>query len=90
MEEVILIDGKPAYAIYCDNYKICKQMVLHRGTTHATETRARVAGWHIYHGQTIGGARHDAVLCPTCLGPSHRSATRSTDPLPGQEGLWAA
>lgn len=85
-EEVILVDGKPAYAIYCDNYKICKRMFIHRGTTHATETRARVAGWHIYHGRTIGGACHDAVLCPTCLGPS----PSRTEPLEGQEGLWAA
>lgn len=90
MEEVILIDGKLAYAIYCDNYKICKQMVMHRGTTHATETRARVAGWHIYHGYTIGGAPHEAALCPQCLGPSRSPAGRSTEPLPGQEGLWAA
>lgn len=90
MEEVILIDGKSAYALYCDNYKICKRMILHRGTTEATEIRARVAGWHIYHGQTIGGVRHDAVLCPTCLGPSRFPVTGRSEPLPGQEGLWAA
>lgn len=90
MEEVITIDGKSAYAIYCDNYKTCKQMVLHRGTAHATETRARVGGWHIFHGQTMGGAPHEAVLCPACLGPSRSPTSGRSEPLPGQEGLWAA
>lgn len=76
--------------LYCDNYSTCNSYVLDLGTAERTETKARVRGWHIFTGTTIGGDPHRGVLCPTCLGPSRRGGSVPPKVLPGQEGLFVA
>jgi len=70
--------------IYCDNYSVCNSYL----TDGITEERARVKGWHIFHGTNIGGTRHDAILCPKCA-DSRRYALSTPPPLqPGDQELF--
>lgn len=73
--------------LYCDNYTTCNSYVIDQGDIHLTEAKARARGWHIFHGQDIGGKPHDAVLCGHCVD----SKRRALDPAPalqrGQQSL---
>lgn len=73
--------------VYCDNLPVCGGKQEDRGAGTPTETELRVKGWHIYHGTTIGGAKHDAVLCPSCAS-NRRKALAPAPSLPGQRELW--
>jgi hypothetical protein len=76
--------------LYCDNYSTCNSVVLSLKTPEATETKARVRGWHIFDGTTLGGRPHRGVLCPRCVGPSRPPVGSLSKVLPGQEELFAA
>ena len=65
----------------CDNEAICGSSTLY------DEERARVGGWHILHGTTIGGNKIDHYLCPQCAGS--RGQRRAAPPvLDGQLDLF--
>lgn len=72
--------------ILCDNLPVCGGKLEDRGAGTPTETELRVKGWHIYHGTTIGGASHDAVLCPSCA--SNRRRAPTPEQQSGQQELW--
>ena len=74
--------------IVCDNLPVCGGKVEDKGAGTPTETELRVKGWHIYHGTTIGGASHDAVLCPSCASNRRRTLAPAPDLQPGQQELW--
>lgn len=53
-----------------------------------TETRARVHGWHIFHGYSETGKRLDVYLCPTCVGtPRSKVLKPAPEYLEGQLDL---
>lgn len=72
--------------LYCDNHATCGEVLWDQGSQALTETVARVKGWHLFDGTTMGGTLHKAALGPRCVG------TRRRDPAPevldGQEGLF--
>lgn len=71
--------------LFCDNYRTCHQVVVDQGTDKLTEARARARGWHIFHGETMGGRTHNGVLCGQCVGSTRPQ--RVQNPLP-QDPLW--
>lgn len=74
--------------LYCDNYSDCNEVMFSRGAKPATVIFARAKGWHIYDGNTIGGAELHATLGPQCVG-AHRRALAPPPPLrPGQIELF--
>ena len=86
---VIAFIGRVRYMdILCSNYPVCGGKQEDRGAGTPTETELRVKGWHIYHGTTIGGASHDAVLCPSCASNRRRALTPAPEQQPGQQELW--
>jgi len=72
--------------LYCDNYATCNELVWDQGGQGQTEAVARVKGWHLFDGVTMGGARHVAKLGPKCVGTSRREAVPEV--LAGQEELF--
>ena len=74
--------------LYCDNYASCNSYVLQLATVEATETKARVRGWHIFTGATLGGEPHRGVLCPKCVGSSRPPLPKAGKVLEGQETLF--
>ena len=68
--------------IFCDNFKQCDGYRTGTGNWVKDEQRARVGGWHIFHGFSETGKRLDVYLCPTCVGTS-----RSRVLPPGPEYL---
>lgn len=87
---VIAFIGRVRYMdILCSNYPVCGGKQEDRGAGTPTETELRVKGWHIYHGTTIGGARHDAVLCPSCASNRRRALPPAPEQRPGQQELWS-
>lgn len=75
-------------SLYCDNYSTCNSYLYGLATKEATETKARVRGWHLYEGVTMGGAPHLGVLCPKCIGPHRAPVIRVCPVLDGQEALF--
>lgn len=73
--------------LYCDNYRTCNSFCPDQGTKERTEARARARGWHVFHGQTMGGSDHDGILCEKCA--SSRRLAKPVTPLPDQQELFA-
>jgi hypothetical protein len=72
--------------LYCDNHATCGELVWDQGGKEHTEAVARVKGWHLFDGLTMGGAPHKAALGPRCVGTSRREAAPQV--LAGQEELF--
>lgn len=70
--------------IYCDNYSVCNSY-LQDGIT---EERARIKGWHIFHGLDHGGRPHDHRLCPRCVDTKRRALDPAPPPQPGDQVLF--
>ena len=71
--------------LYCDNYRVCHGIVVDQGSEKDTEARARARGWHIFHGETMGGDVTYNVLCVQCVGSSRPQRVQvylPQDPLP--------
>jgi hypothetical protein len=75
-------------SLYCDNYSSCNSYLYGLATKEATETKARVRGWHLFDGTTIGGAPHRGTLCPKCVGPHRGPVISGRRVLEGQEALF--
>jgi hypothetical protein len=72
--------------LYCDNYATCSELLWDQGSKEHTEAVARVKGWHLFDGLTIGGAQHVAKLGPKCVGTSRKESAPQI--LAGQEELF--
>lgn len=59
---------RPVNDIYCDNFSTCSSWRMDSGDWVTDEERARVRGWHIFHGFSETGKRLDVFLCPACVG----------------------
>ena len=70
--------------LYCDNYAQCNALVLDRGGEQSTEAVARAKGWHIFHGETMGGVPSHVYLCDGCSGSRRRALRPAPGPTPGQ------
>lgn len=70
--------------IACDNYETCGSVAQWRGSTQATYQSARVKGWHIFQGSTMGGAQLTAVICDKCIGTNRSRLEPAPKVLPGQ------
>lgn len=44
----------------------CPNRVLARSTQAATDERARVSGWRVWDGPTVGGVVQRLAVCPDC------------------------
>jgi len=73
----------------CDNYVLCREVTLRLSSQEETYARARVKGWHIFDGFTIGWVEVHWVLGPACVG-AHRRGPREpvSQQIPGQEPLF--
>jgi hypothetical protein len=76
--------GERSRFLECDNYAICKTMLLERGTHEETVAIARAKGWHVYDGTTMNGSEHHAVLCFRCVGTSRSRLPAPPPVLDGQ------
>jgi hypothetical protein len=83
------IDSRIQMNLYCQNYATCHGVVIDRGTGDLNEIHARAKGWHIFHGHSMGGDAHDAVLCGKCVDSRRRDLTPAPPLQPGQQELWA-
>jgi hypothetical protein len=69
--------------LYCDRYTVCKSMYMDRGPN--TKEMARIKGWIVWRGETMGGKIQEVVLCEDCVDRSRRSMRRNRyEELPGQ------
>lgn len=73
--------------LHCDNFALCGGVFAERGTMVAGLEQARVKGWHIFHGYTVGGAYMVSFLCPACVGQRAR-LPKPPPHLLGQEELF--
>lgn len=69
-------------AFVCDNYETCKASFPESGND--TEVRARIRGWGIWSGETIGGVKRTLRLCPQCRNDRRRGS--KADRLAPPEG----
>lgn len=76
-------DPQPT-GIRCDNYPTCKSKVHWHGSYDATYAVARIRGWHIFEGLTLGGSELKAVLCNNCVGTNRSQLPPAPKVLPGQ------
>lgn len=74
--------------LFCDNYAECQGMMLDRGNDLINESHARAKGWHVFHGQTLGGSVHEGLLCPRCADNHRRRLSPAPALLPGQRELF--
>ena len=58
-------------AFWCDNHATCE--TFFKGGKDA-ETRARVQGWGIWSGVTMGGQQTTLRLCPRCRDDKRRGS----------------
>lgn len=70
--------------LHCKNIETCQSQFRERGSRARTQEQARVAGWHIFEGTTMGGKVVHVVLCPKCVGKRSRAAPTPIDPLDTQ------
>lgn len=76
-----------AKEIQCDNFATCGNARMRAGSLQFALESARVHGYHIWMGYTIGGQKVAAVLCGECIG-SHRRPPRKIAPLEGDQPLF--
>lgn len=67
--------------IICDRFDVCRNKIFDRGDR--TEDFARVKGWHIWRGTTMGGKEQVVTLCGACV-ESGRRMLKTVEALPGQ------
>lgn len=72
--------------LYCDNHATCGELLWDQGGKELTEAVARVKGWHLFDGVTMGGDKHVAKLGPRCVGTTR--PTPASKVLEGQEELF--
>jgi hypothetical protein len=68
-------------AFWCDNHAICETSFKAGADA---ETRARIRGWGIWSGVTIGGKQTTLRLCPKCRDDKRRGT--KADRLAPPEG----
>lgn len=76
-----------AKEIQCDNYATCGNARMRAGSLEFSIESARVRGWHVWTGYTIGGTQVSAILCDECIGRRERKHLRSV-PLEGDQPLF--
>ena len=54
--------------LYCDNYALCNQLYMDRGSVGVTNLAASFKGWYLFRGYSYTGKRLDITLCPSCYG----------------------
>lgn len=55
--------------MYCDNYARCNSLIDKLGLPQSqADERARLKGWRVWRGTTLGGTTTDLILCPRCGG----------------------
>lgn len=59
-------------AFWCDNHPTCENFF--KGDKANAETRARIKGWGIWSGVTIGGKQTTLRLCPRCRDDKRRGS----------------
>jgi hypothetical protein len=69
-------------SIFCDNFATCNETVFHD-----SEERARVKGWHIWEGTTMGGKHQRVVLGPRCVGKRQRPDKDLPPLMPGDQTM---
>jgi len=69
--------------IICDNYSVCNSILFDK-----TEEQARVKGWHIWTGFTIGGKKATRTLCARCVDSKRRDLAPSPEAYDGQLNLF--
>lgn len=63
----------------------CGARLLALSTEAETVNRARAGGWHVWTGETVGGACKTVVLCPT-HSRGHRAGP--AQPIEGEQTLF--
>ena len=75
-------------SLYCDNYATCNEVLInYSDSMKMEEHRARIKGWRVWEGDTMGGKHTRVVLGPHCVG-AHRMPDRYLPPLqPGDQTM---
>lgn len=71
------------HEVRCDR---CSVVFIERGTLKDTEERARIRGWVVWRGTTMGGEEVTVRLCPKCRDDRSRGSRieRMRQPEGGQ------
>lgn len=76
----------PTHRIQCQS---CPEVFTERGSLKDTEERARIRGWVVWRGTTMGGEATAVQLCPRCRDNKSRgSRAERLAPPEGSQPLF--
>jgi hypothetical protein len=73
--------------IQCDNYATCGNARIRAGSLEFSIESARIHGYHVWTGYTMGGRMVSAILCDECIGRRERRHPKSA-PMEGDQPLF--